>query len=93
MTGGLLLKYLIYYCDYNCNDHISVSSVFPQFKSSSFHVSFPPQVKMNLINWSAPNIWVSIAQLVEHCRANVEAMGLNLIEALKIFFELKFVIA
>ena len=22
---------------YNCNDHISISSVFPQFKSTSFH--------------------------------------------------------
>ena len=25
-------------CDYNCDDHISVSPVFPQFKSTSFHV-------------------------------------------------------
>ena len=90
VTGGLFLKYLIYYCDYNCDDHISISSVFPHFKSSSFHISFLSQVKINLINWSAPNLWVFIAQLVEHCRANVEAMGSNPIEALKIFFGLKF---
>ena len=39
---------------------------------------------MNSINWSAPNIWVFIAQLVEHCSINAEAMGLNPIESLKI---------
>ena len=37
---------------------------------------------MNPINWSPPNIWVSIAQLVEHCRANAEAMGSNPVEHL-----------
>ena len=41
---------------------------------------------MNSINWPAPNIWVFIAQLVEHCSANAEAMGSNPVEALKIFF-------
>ena len=40
---------------------------------------------MNSINWPAPNIWVFIAQLVEHCRANAEAMGSNPVEALKFF--------
>ena len=34
-----------------------------------------------------------IAQLVEHCRTNTEAMGSNPIEALKISFRLKFAIA
>ena len=48
---------------------------------------------MNSINWSAPNIWVFIAQLVEHSSANSEAMGSNPVEALKIFFGLKFAIA
>ena len=48
---------------------------------------------MNSINWSAPNIWVFIAQLVEHCSANAEAMGSNPVEALKIFLGLKFAIA
>ena len=48
----------------------------------------------NLITWSAPNIWVSvIAQLVEHCSANAEAMSLKPVEALKYLFELKFAIA
>ena len=46
-------------CDYNCNDHISISSVFPQFKSSSFDVSFLSRVKINSINWSAPNMGLS----------------------------------
>ena len=40
---------------------------------------------MNSINWSAPNLWVFIAQLVEHCSANAEAMGSNPVEALKMF--------
>ena len=44
---------------------------------------------MNSINWSAPNIWVFIAQLVEHCSANAEAMGSNPIEALKEIFRAK----
>ena len=48
---------------------------------------------MNSINWPAPNIWVFIAQLVEHCSANAEAMGSNPVEALKFFFfGLKFAI-
>ena len=40
---------------------------------------------MNSINWPAPNIWVFIAQLVEHCSANAEAMGSNPVEAQKFF--------
>ena len=47
---------------------------------------------MNSINWPALNIWVFIARLVEHCSANAEATGSNLVEALK-FFGLKFAIA
>ena len=42
---------------------------------------------------SAPNIWVFIAQLVEHCSANAQAMGSNPVEALKIFCRLQFAIA
>ena len=52
-------------------------------------VPFGQVLKMNSINWSAPNIWVFIAQLVEHCSANAEAMGLNPVEALKTFFRAK----
>ena len=40
---------------------------------------------MNSINWPAPNTWVFIAQLVEHCSANAEAMGSNPVEALNFF--------
>ena len=43
---------------------------------------------MNSTNWPAPNLWVFIAQLVEHCSANAEAMGSNPVEVLKTFFGL-----
>ena len=43
---------------------------------------------MNSTNWPAPNIWVFIAQLVEHCSANTESMGSNPVEAPKTFFRL-----
>ena len=54
---------------------------------SSHHLYFIflSRVKMNSIKWPAPNIWVFIAQLVEHCSANAEAMGSNPVEALKFF--------
>ena len=42
---------------------------------------------------SAPNIWVFIAQLVEHFSANAQSMGSNPVEALKIFCRLQFAIA
>ena len=37
---------------------------------------------------NAPNVWVFIAQLVEHCSANADAMGSNPVEAPKTFFGL-----
>ena len=37
-------------------------------------------------NWPAPSVWVFIGQLVEHCRANTEAMGLNRVEATEKLF-------
>ena len=40
---------------------------------------------MNSTNWHAPNVWVFIAKLVEHCSANAEAMGSNNIEVPNIF--------
>ena len=43
---------------------------------------------MNSTNWSAPNVWVFIAQLAEYCSANAEAMGSNPVEAPKTFFGL-----
>ena len=76
---------------YNCDDHTSISSVFPQFKLTLSHVSsLLPRVKMTSINWSAPNMWVFTAQLVEHCSANADAIGSSPVEALKIIFRLKF---
>ena len=72
---------------YNCDDHTSISSVFPQFKLTLSHVSsLLPRVKMNSINWSAPNIWVFTTQLEENCSARAEAMGSNPVEVLKIFW-------
>ena len=43
------------------------------------------QDKVNSTNWPAPNVWVFIIQRVEHCRANVEVMGSNLVEVPKFF--------
>ena len=44
---------------------------FSQIMSSpSFHISFHSWIKMNLTNWPAPDLWVFIAQLVDHCSAN-----------------------
>ena len=75
--------------------NISISSIFLQFESTSFYISFLSQVKVNSKNWFPHNIhvWVFIAQLAEHRSANAEAMGSNPIEALKVFFRLKFAIA
>ena len=42
----------------------------------------------NSTNWPVPNVWVFIAQLVEHCSANAEAMGSNPVKASKTFFGL-----
>ena len=63
-----------------------ISFVFPQFMSfhSVFH-SF--HGLMNSINWPASSVWVFVAQLVEHCSANAEAMGSNPVEAPKNFFQ------
>ena len=68
------------------------SCIFPalflppkQFRSSSFYFSFLSRVKMNSTNWPAPNVWVFIAQLVERCSVNAEAMGSNPVEVPKFF--------
>ena len=42
---------------------------------------------MNSINWPASSVWVFVAQLVEHCSVNAEAMGSNSVEAQKNFFQ------
>ena len=43
---------------------------------------------MNSINWPVLNVWVFIAQLVEHCSANAEATDSNPVEAPKTVFGL-----
>ena len=48
---------------------------------------------MSSVHWPAPSVWVIIAQLVEHCSANAEAMGLNPDEAPKNYFGGYFAIA
>ena len=64
-----------------------VKSLFHLYFRSSHHLYFIflSRVKINSINWPAPNIWVFIAQLVEHCSANAETMGSNPVEAPKFF--------
>ena len=66
--------------------------IFPQFTSlhSVFH-SF--HRLMNSINWPALSVWVFIAQLVQHCSVNAEAMGSNPVEAPKNIFSGYFAIA
>ena len=67
----------------SCNTVTIISSfkfVFSQFTSSSFYVSFLLWVKINSTNLPAPNLWVFITQLIEHCSANAEARGLNPVE-------------
>ena len=39
------------------------------------------RVKMNSTNWPSLNGWVFIAQFVEQCSANAEAMGSNPVDA------------
>ena len=56
--------------------------IFPNFTLCSLCVSFLSRAKTNSTNWHAPNVWgkVFVAQLVEHCGANTEAMGSNPVE-------------
>ena len=59
---------------------------------SAVHIIFvcftPFTGTMNSINWPAPNVWVFIAQVGQHCGANAEVMGSNPVEAPKTFFGL-----
>ena len=59
---------------------------FPQFTLSLFHVSFLSYVKINSTNWPAPNVWVFVAQLVEHSSANAKANGSDTTQLLSFFF-------
>ena len=66
----------------------SFKFVFLQFTSCSFYFSVLSWVKMKSTNWPAPNVWVFITQLVEHCSAKAEAMGSYPVEVPKIFLGL-----
>ena len=44
---------------------------------------------MNSTDWPALDVWVFMAQLVEHCNANGGAMGLNPVEVPKFFFQFR----
>ena len=63
-----------------------VSSVTLLQHMNVIHIPFTGT--MNSMNWPAPNVWVFIAQLVEYCSANAEAMGSNPVKAPKTFFGL-----
>ena len=40
---------------------------------------------MNSFNWSVPNIWIFIAQLVEHCSANIIALEIIITNTLGLY--------
>ena len=46
------------------------------------------QDKMNSTNWPAPNVWVFIAQRLEHWSSNAEVMGSNPVEVPNFFSDL-----
>ena len=57
-------------------------------RSHNIHMFIPFTGTLNSTNWPAPNVWVFIAQLVEHYSAKAETMGSNPVEAPKTFFGL-----
>ena len=71
--------------------HMLGADAFMQFIFTRWDTALNIKGELDKI-WSAPNIWVYIAQLVEHCRANTGAMGWNPVEALKVLFGLKIAI-
>ena len=66
--------------------YLHLKVVFLQFTSYHLHISFLSWVKMDSRNWPDSSVWFFLPQMVEHCSANAEAMGLNPIEVLKCFF-------
>ena len=60
-------------------------------EATKIHISMThSRVKMNSTNWPTPNLRVFIAQMVEHCSANTEAMGVNPVEVNLQFYFLHF---
>ena len=56
------------------------------FKCRYDHRICHSRVKMNSTNWTAPNMRVLVANLIEHCRANAETIGSNPAEEKKFFY-------
>ena len=73
----------IYYYGICKKTQLFSRTVFLQF--TLFHsVFYPFRGLMKSMNWPALSVWVFIAQLVEHCSANAEAISSNPVEAPKI---------
>ena len=58
------------------DDLIFIATIISLFKICFSAVriifmSFLSRVKLNSTNWPAPNVWVFIAQMIEHCSANL----------------------
>ena len=70
-------------CNYHCDDHSLIEICSSAVHIILIHVLFLSRVKMNSTNWLVPNVWVFIAQLVEHCSANAEAVGSKPVEVPK----------
>ena len=89
-TFAVYVKLL--YSDVNCENNklatiiSSFKFAFAQFTSSSLFHSIHGLRWTQQISLLPINVWVFIAQLVEHCSANTEAMSSNPNEVLKIFF-------
>ena len=70
-------------CKRNCDDDTFICM-------SAVHIIFiclvPFTGTMNSTNWPAPNVWVIIAQSVDHSSTKAEVMDLNPVEAPKTFF-------
>ena len=79
-TGDIQMKWRCDHRSYDCD--------LSNRKLSPKNVLIPFMGTMNSINWPAPNVWLFIAQLVEHYSANAEAIGSSPVEAPKTFFGL-----
>ena len=72
-------------CNYHCDDYSSIEICSSVVHIILIHVPFLSRVGMNSTNWPVPHVWVFIAQLVEHCSANTEAMGSNPLKSRNFF--------
>ena len=65
--------------------------MFSGFNGTQTHGLCVSAAVLHQLSYEDPyvgSVWVFIAQLVEHCSANAEAMGSNPVEAPKTFFGL-----